>query len=374
MRSPIYRLYQTKLALLATLSSVAGVALLFVARWASAGNGWAWLAELPVSEIGATLFGTGLIVIAFEYVDREDAEERALLRLRSVLREEAPAFRDAVVDGFAFKPDALTNVASPETLDRIVRNCLAIRFEDSALASEAYADLREQVIQASERRYDVRASVALSPWKGGPASSRGAMFVATIRWEYRMVPSSSVLRFSCVSDLDEYDEVRQDPTSTGTWYFEPVGALNAGSEEAFQVLEAAVDGEPLRVRRTTRKGSQVYTATIGSDVMHERREVVISFAYRVLVQQNSHLLHLDISRPSKGLKVQFSYGGCGIRYVNVLDYIASARQPRVSQLAASEPTPSIDIGFDGWVFPKAGIAFVWVLETEMAEPSRDHQA
>lgn len=365
MRSPLHRLYQTKLTLLATLSTVVGVALLLVARWASTGNGWPWLAELPVSEIGATLFGTGLIVIAFEYVDREDAEQRAVLRLRKLLKEEAPAFRDAVVDGFAFKPEALTDVASPETLDRIVRNCLAIRFKDPALAEEAYADLREQVIQTSERRYDVRASVALAPWEGGPASGRGAMFVATIRWEYRVVPSSSVLRFSCLSDLDEYDDVRQDPTSTGTWYFEPVGKFNAGSEEAFRVLEATVDGEPLRARRTARKRSQVYTATIGSDVVHERREVVISFTYRVLVQRNSHLLHLDISKPSKGLKVQFSYGGCGIRYVNVLDYIASARRPRVSRTSASEPTPSIDIGFDGWVFPTAGVAFIWVMKEEL---------
>jgi len=366
MRNPLHRLYQTKLALLATLSTVTGVALLFLARWAGAGHGWVWLAELPVSEIGATLFSTGLIVIAFEYVDREDAEQRALQRLRKLLKEEAPAFRDAVVDGFAFKPETLTDVASPETLDRIVRNCLAIRFKDRALAEEAYDDMREQVIRASERRYDVSASVALSPWEAGPATGKGSMFVATVRWEYRVVPANSVLRFSCVSDLDEYDEVRQDPSSTETWYFQPVGGLDAGSEEAFKILEVTVDGQPLRTRRSGRKDSQVYTAALGSEVVREPREVVIAFTYRVLVQRNGHLLHLDVSRPSKGLKVQFSYGGCGIRYVSVLDYIASARRPRVSRAAAVEPAPSIDIGFDGWVFPKAGVGFVWVLDEELS--------
>jgi hypothetical protein len=87
-------------------------------------------------------------------------------------------------------------------------------------------------------------------------------------------------------------------------------------------------------------------------------------AHRLLIQQHGHLLHLDIARPTKGLRVQFTYGGCGIRYVSVLDYIAGSTQARLSRLPASEPTPRI-AGFDGWVLPKAGVAFVRVLEREM---------
>jgi hypothetical protein len=34
-------------------------------------------------------------------------------------------------------------------------------------------------------------------------------------------------------------------------------------------------------------------------------------------------------------------------------------------LPASDPTPSIEVGFDGWALPKAGVGFVWVLEEEM---------
>jgi hypothetical protein len=84
------------------------------------------------------------------------------------------------------------------------------------------------------------------------------------------------------------------------------------------------------------------------------------------MQQHGPPLHLDISRPAKGLKVQFAYGGCRIRHVNVLDYIAGSCPARLSRLPASGPTPSIALGFDGWVLPKAAIAFVWVLEREMA--------
>lgn len=41
-----------------------------------------------------------------------------------------------------------------------------------------------------------------------------------------------------------------------------------------------------------------------------------------------------------------------------------------SRLPASGPTPSIALRFDGWILPKAGVAFVWVLDSEMAPPSR----
>lgn len=117
--------------------------MLVLAHWSKTASAWSWLADLPVADIGSALFTTGLIVIAFEYIDQEDAEVRANQRLRKILRQEAPAIRDAVVDGFAFAPDSLTNVASPETLDKIVENCLAIQLGDQALAKEIYADVRE---------------------------------------------------------------------------------------------------------------------------------------------------------------------------------------------------------------------------------------
>ncbi|MYS21214.1 MULTISPECIES: hypothetical protein [unclassified Streptomyces] len=88
------------------------MALTLLAHWSSAHSSSSWLSDLPVMNIGSALFTTGLIAIFFEYVDEADAEVRPE-RLRKVLVEEAPATRDAVVDGFAFAPDSLRNVASP---------------------------------------------------------------------------------------------------------------------------------------------------------------------------------------------------------------------------------------------------------------------
>jgi hypothetical protein len=364
MTSPLQRLYQTKLALLATISTVAGVALLLLGHWSGATPAWIWLTDLPVTDIGSALFTTGLIVVAFEYIDRKDADHRANERLRKVLHQEAPAIRDAVIDGFAFTPDALTNVASAQTLDRIVRNCLAIQLGDRTLADDLYTDLRHQVLRATERRFDMHISVALSAWDQGPATGKGAMFVATVRREYRVKLSDSVLRFACVSDQDEYRELLLDPTSTDAWYFEPIAGLDAASPEVFELVQFLVDGQPRPIRRTKRTGTQIFTVNTGGQA-DSPDEVQISYTYRVLVQRHSHLIYLDFGKPCKGVQVEFSYSDCGIRYVNALDFIASAQQARVTRSPKAVPTSNVTVGFDGWVFPKSGVAFVWVLDREI---------
>lgn len=99
------------------------------------------------------------------------------------------------------------------------------------------------------------------------------------------------------------------------------------------------------------------------------REVTVSYTYRVLVQRHGHLLYLDIPRPAKGVRVQLDYTAAGIRRVNVLDYFASLEMARVEHSPSAAPAKTVDVSFDGQVFPRAGVAFVWVLDDELATRS-----
>jgi hypothetical protein len=364
MSSPLERLYQTKLALLATIVTVIGIALMLLAHWATGNASWDWIDNLPVMEVGSALFTTGLIAVFFEYIDQADAETRANERLRKVLAEEAPAIRDAVVDGFAFAPDSLTTVASKQTLDRIIENTLGIQLGDKELAADAYRDLKEQVIGARQRWEDAHVSVALAPWKKGPATGNGSMLVATITWEYRFTPSSPILRFSCVSDLDAFRELSADPTSTAAWYFSAAGDLDAASPEAFELVHVAADGQTLTARRSVRKNGQSFICNLGE--ANADKEITVSYTYRVLVKRHGHVLHLDLAQPTKDFRAELWYGDCGIRRMNVIDYLSGPRQPRYRHLEASDPSPSVEVAYEGWTFPKGGVAFVWVLEEEMS--------
>lgn len=297
MTNPLDQLYQTKLQLIAVLAGVGGIALLMLAHWSTTAAAPNWLAALPIAEIGSTLFGTGLLAVFFEYVDRKHGDERTDQRIQKAVRREAPAFRDAVLDSFAFDPEALAGIASHDTLDRIATNALGLRLEDQALAHDVYTDLRDQVIRAPERWHDLDVSVALSPWDKGPASGRGSMFVATIRWQYRVRPASTTLRFACVSDLAEYRELLRDPTMHSAWHFDHSGGIDPASREVFELLQLTVDGKPRKIRRTERAGSQFYTVNFGP-AADSAAEVVITHTYRVLAQRHGHVLYLDLPRPS----------------------------------------------------------------------------
>lgn len=368
MNNAFQRLYTTKLALLATVSTVVGIALLMVSHWLSPRPGWTWLSGV-VNDIGATLFSIGLLGIFFQYVGAEDQERRDDDRVLRTLKATVPDFRDAVIDAFAFAPESLTDVASSKTLDQIIENCLAIQLGDPELARDAYADLRGQVTPDRPRLYDARVSVVLSPWAERPASSVDPMFTATIRREFRTVPASPIVRFACVSDDEEYRGLLEDPNYAIVHNFRAMSGIDAASREAFQLLQFSIDGEQLQARRSTRGKSQVLAVNLGEQAVAAKQAVTLAYTYRTLVRQDGHLLHLDISQPTKGLHVEFSYKACGIGYINVLDYIAGARQPQIAQLPANDPTPSVEIGYDGWVFPKGGVAFVWVLESELARRS-----
>lgn len=112
MHDILNRLYKLKVILLALVTAVLGLALLFFAKWAQTAPGWQWTTSLPIFELGSTLFITGSLVIAWNYIDGKDREVREDARLRRLLEESAPAFRDAVVR--AVSPyRARTSGASP---------------------------------------------------------------------------------------------------------------------------------------------------------------------------------------------------------------------------------------------------------------------
>jgi hypothetical protein len=367
MANLLHQLYKTKLRLAGVVTVVAGIGLLFVATYVANVPTLGWIAQWPLSEIGAITLSAGIFGIIFEYYARNESRSIAAEQFRSVIREEAPAIRDAVLDSLAFNPDTLKDVASPETLDRIATNAIGLRLENQALAHDVYTDLRDQVIQAPERWRNVDASVTLSPWEKGPATGRGSMFVATIRWEYRVTPASSTMRFACVSDLAEYREMLRDQTITSAWHFDPSASIDAASSEVFELLQLSVDGKPKKIRRTTREGAQVYAVTLGRTA--EGQEVTVSYTYRVLVQRHGHLLYIDLPRPTKSFHAQLDYSAAGIRRVNTLDYFASSEQARVDHAPTSTPAKTVAVAFDGWVFPRSGVAFVWVLEEEIPKGS-----
>ncbi|MEQ3551769.1 hypothetical protein WIS52_14945 [Pseudonocardia nematodicida] len=358
MRDSLQRLYETKLAFLATVFTLLGAGLLVLGHLDSQVEALSWLRSLPVTDLGSALFTTGLIAVVFEYLDSKDSEQRATVRLRRVLEEQAPAMRDAVIAGFAFDASDLKRVSSPEVLDRVTRNSLAIQLGDQPFADAVYENLKAQALRAGERWHDLRVTIDLSPWNGRGRKGSTPLYVATMRWEYSVVPSTNVRRFACVEGGREYRDLLQEPASTFAWRFTPVNGLRADQPEAFELVQFSVDGDERPIRRTAREGSQLYSVSIGKAAVEANARVRLSYTYRTLLRSDGHLLYFSLSQPTEDARIDLRYGDTNITAVRVLDFFGGSK---TSVLRAPEtlPEPSVAVELDGWALPGSGLAFVW---------------
>lgn len=360
MRDPLDRLRNIKLALIAVSVSFIGFGLMVFARWLDAQSHLRDVAFIPWGDVGTTLFTAGILGIGVDYLLRRDDEERADARLNRALANQAPAIRKAVIDGFAFDADDLGAVANPETLDRIIRNSLALRLGDAEFAAETYEDVRDRAIASRERWHDAKVSVRLTMVKGRSGATTLGNYVATLRWEYTTVPKASVRRFAVVSDREEYREMASDPDSPSTWFVRPEAGIDAGSAESFELVQFSVDGQARSIRRSARKNGQTYSAAIGEDVVSAGKPVTISYTYRVLLNRDGHLLHLDMEAATRNVDIEFDYSETDISHVNVLDFFVSSRKTRVEHMPPSVPERSVWVSHQGWVSQRSGVAFVWV--------------
>lgn len=370
MRDILTRLYKTKLLLSAVLLVVAGLSLLAISNYIDRHfDSGSWLVLAPVSEFGGILIGAGLLSIWLDHFLKGERDAIEDLRLRQLLHEQAPAMRDAVLAAFAANNPDLKRVATPEMLDQIITNSLALRLDDPQFAAEIYTDVRDQAVLATERWHDAVLSIDLSPFAvemgPGPALShspnRVDYFAITVRWEYTVVPRHAVRRFICTSDRAEYQDIAGAQGDTTGWFLKASTGVNASSPEAFELVQFTVNGKDRPIRRSSRTHSQTYTAAVGADVVAAGEPVNIAFTYRTLTRRQNPLLFFEVQQPTRDLSVDLDYSGTGIAELAALDFIPSLRPTRIERTPTELPHSSVRMQVDGWIFPRSGIAFVWTL-------------
>lgn len=361
--------YRLKVTVVALASILAGIGALALNTAIQQRPSLHWLAWLPVGEVGAVLLTTGLFGIVWDYFDGRDREQREDERIRRLLIESAPAMRDAVVAGFAVSPEDLARVATPELLDHIASNALALRLGDPTFAAEVYAEIRDQAIRARERWTDVDVKIRLSSID--ERSTAGApRFAVLVTWEYTVIPTSTIRRFACTSDRDEFHELVSDMPVTSTWFMTPRPGFVAREKQSFELLQFSVDGEDRPIRRSERKTGQTYTVSLGRDAALEGTPVRIRHTYRTVTAKSGHRLYIAIAQPAKDLSLSLDYTATDIAALSVNDLVSSSQKPRVSRLPHDASGNEVTIDVPGWLLPQAEVTFVWTLEHELPQSTR----
>lgn len=361
------RIYRLKVVIIALASLGTGIALLTVAKYSEHRPGWDWLSFWPISEIGGTLTAAGLFGIAWDYVDGKDKEAREDERIRRLLKESAPDFRDAVISGFAETPDNMRGVATTETLDKLATNALALRLGDEKFASEIYEGLLAQAILTPERWHDVDINVRLSSaLESGAAGATRAelLFDAVVTWEYTLLPSTRVQRFASTDDMDEFREFLNDVPATSTW-FVPAEIASSTASAAYELLSYSVDGDELPIRRSVRKHGQTYSVDLGSEVIAAARPVRIRHVYRTVVSRIGHRFRIALTQPAHGMRLVLDYADTDIADLKVGELVSSATPAQVKFLPDGVPGRQVELSVPGWLLPKSEVTFVWTLEHEL---------
>lgn len=369
-----HRLRRAKAALLAVSLTLTGVLLIMLNSWLSTLSlgDWSWLHALPLGELGGTLFGAGLLGTLFEYSFRKDQEAATTRQFRQIIHDEAPAMRDAVIEGFAIRPEDLKRVANPELLDAIAANVMALRLGDEQFAREIYADIRDQAIRAVERWHDVEVRIRLS--SALERSTVGTpLFDLTVEWEYTTVPAGPVRRFASTSDRAEYRELLLDVPATSPWFMQSRFGVDAASRGCYELLELTVDGRPQSFRRSARRTGQVYTVTLDEAAM-SGEEVRIRQTFRVVTPASGHRIYVELPQPARDVSLVLDYTNTDIATMTVTDMVSSSRSPHVSHAPAATNGRVIHVDAPGWLLPKTGFAFTWTLQSELPREDSPREA
>ena len=369
-----HRLRRAKAALLAVSLTLTGILLIMLNGWLSGLNlgDWSWLHALPLGELGGTLFGAGLLGTLFEYSFRKDQEAATTRQFRQIIHDEAPAMRDAVIEGFAIRPEDLKRVANPELLDAIAANVMALRLGDEQFAREIYADIRDQAIRAVERWHDVEVRIRLS--SALERSTVGTpLFDLTVEWEYTTVPAGPVRRFASTSDRAEYRELLLDVPATSPWFMQSRFGVDAASRGCYELLELTVDGRPQSFRRSARRTGQVYTVTLDEATM-SGEEVRIRQTFRVVTPASGHRIYVELPQPARDVSLVLDYTNTDIATMTVTDMVSSSRSPHVSHAPAATNGRVIHVDAPGWLLPKTGFAFTWTLQSELPREDSPREA
>ena len=373
---PLYRrLLKTKAALLAVSFTLIGILLIMLNAWLatlSLGD-WSWLHHLPLDEVGGPLLGAGLVSTILDYSYRRDQEDVAIQRTQQAIIDLSPAKLWSVLcEGLARHPAELARLTTPEQLDDAAAAIMAQRLGDEQFAREIYADIRDQAIRAAERWYDVEARVRLST--AVERSTAGTPLLdVTVEWEYTTVPSSATRRFACVSDQDEYNELRGDIPATSTWFMAPRPGMDARSQESYELLELTVDGRPQPIRRTVQEAGQTYRVQL-DDAAQSGEPVRIRQIFRTSTPAWGHRLFFELPQPARNMSLAVDYTNTPIADIRVSDTVATFQPSQLVRTPEAAVGKVVSLNARGWLLPKTGFAVTWTLEAELPHDAEHRKA
>jgi hypothetical protein len=328
---------------------------------------WGWIYVVPWESLASACLGSSLVAFAFEWFIRKETEAKLNEELAHHFREQHHAIANEVARVIFTGGDIMRRILAPNVVDDMIRTGLEIKLGDNYLAKKVYDDQLSQLLTYKERRQNYRCNIYLAPLKNTqlPDDVRQKYYEASIDVRYDTVLQKDSFRFTCVANMEDYNVLLNDPIHELRWEAELTQDFPTLNEAVFDVESITVGGLELNIRRETLGKEFIITAEhVHLSTMHGQ-EVKVKYRYKVKLQKRGHLLMVHIPCPTQNVVVELDYTKTDIRFVNVLDFFGSRAKSNVRYTPHVPKADKVEIEVNEWIFPKGGVAFVWVLRSEM---------
>lgn len=323
-----------------------------------------WLRVIPWDSLATTSLGLAVISLVFEWIVRNETKQEFDEALTLHFKNQAKELNYQIPKAMLTTREIMRDVLTTDVIDNAILTSLEIRLEDNQFAQEAYDSFLSHLLNHEERRSNYRCNIYMTNAQSGeiPAAKAFKYYEGYIDISYETILLKDTFRFTCVTSMEDYEELLKDPSWELRWLAERT--KDYSHEVAFKVEDVSVNGLKLHIRKESAQGRQVIIADHLSLQALQEKQVMIHYRFTVKIKKRGHLLMIEVPCPTHNVAVELDYGDTDIGFVNVLDFFATRHKPTVRYIPTRQNCQKIGVEVHDWVFPKGGVVFVWVLRAE----------
>jgi hypothetical protein len=342
----------------------------YIGSWWSKGSipeGWEWIRLFPWDSLASACLDSFLVAFAYEWFIRKETEAKSTQVLERYFHNQEKAIANEITRTIFTDNNIMRRILAPNVVDDVIRTGLEIKLGDDYLAKKVYEDQLSQLLTHKERRNNYRCNIYLASIKQGqfPDEIRQKYYEGYIDVRYETVLQKESFCFTCVANMEDYNELLNDPVYELRWEAEQTRDFPELNETVFDVESITVADLKLNIRRETLGKEFIITGEHVRLPSMIGQQVKVYYRYKVKLQKRGHLLMVHIPCPTHNVVVELDYAHTDIRFVNVLDFFGSRAKSQIRHIPSVEKCDKVEIEVNDWVFPKGGVVFAWVLRSEM---------
>lgn len=315
--------------------------------------------RLHLFDIGNAIFQTGLVIVLFQVLMNQIADDRFVEQVRNALETEREMVREAVVRSMAAGRHIGSLELSPAELDRVIESAVHLRSGSSELGSVVARKLRLGVFDSEEIWHNlvVRAEI-LELERASVNGREHDYYVVYFQFGYH-TNNTRRTRFSfrVATWGEEYDRTLRAHDLGGVWRLPSSGEFDSNWRDGFTLTSVSFAGRsvPVGVNDAERE----FFVHVPVDDFEDADSVRVQYSFVAKVRANGNLLSFEVPRPTFGASYSVSLGVNDIDSIRALDYFGATRPASIDYSPGLTTTRVVSVSIDDWILPKAGMVLVW---------------